>query len=219
MHRFPVSLHTSGLFYAIHWRWRAGRYTQGVASPNETEIKFRVDDLAALAGRLQRLGYQQVTPRTHEMNVLFDLPGRPLRARGDILRLRKYGDSWLLTHKGKTGDGSGPHKVRTETQTHVEDGKKMEAILRALQFEPVFRYEKFREEWKGSQGHVVIDETPIGNFAEIEGPAEWIDKVAQELGVKVTDYLTDTYAGLFFAWKQRTSSRATEMTFAAIAEG
>lgn len=219
MHRFPVSIHTSGLFYAIDWRGQAGRYTQGVASPNETEIKFRVDDLAALAGRLQRFGYQQVTPRTHEMNVLFDLPGRPLRARGDILRLRKYGDSWLLTHKGKTGDSSGPHKVRAETQTHVEDGKKMEAILRALQFEPVFRYEKFREEWKGSQGHVVIDETPIGNFAEIEGPAEWIDKVAQELGVKVTDYLTDTYAGLFFAWKQRTSSRATEMTFAAIAEG
>ena len=197
----------------------AGRYTQSVASPNETEIKFRVDDLAALASRLEGLGYQQVTPRTHEMNILFDLPGRPLRARGDILRLRKYGDSWVLTHKGKTGDESGRHKVRTETETHLEDGKKMEAILRALQFEPVFRYEKFRAEWKGDQGQVVIDETPIGTFAEIEGPAAWIDTVAHELGIRVTDYLTDTYAGLFFAWKQRTGSRATEMTFAAVAEG
>ena len=190
-----------------------------MASPNETEIKFRVDDLAALASRLEGLGYQQVTPRTHEMNVLFDLPGRPLRARGDILRLRKYGDSWVLTHKGKTADESGRHKVRTETETHIEDGNKMELILRALQFEPVFRYEKFRAEWKGGQGQVVIDETPIGNFAEIEGPAAWIDNVAHELGVRVTDYLTDTYAGLFFVWKQRTGSRATEMTFAAIAGG
>jgi len=190
-----------------------------VAAPNETEIKFRVDDLAALASRLERLGYQQVTPRTHEMNVLFDLPGRPLRARGDILRLRKYGDSWLLTHKGKAEGNSGRHKVRSETETHIEDGKKMETILRSLQFEPVFRYEKFRAEWKGDQGHVVIDETPIGNFAEIEGPAAWIDNAAQRLGIRVTDYLTDTYAGLFFAWKQRTGSRATEMTFAAIAAG
>ena len=196
-----------------------GRYTLIVTSLNETEIKFRVDDLAALAFQLQRLGYQQVTPRTHEMNVLFDLPGRPLRARGDILRLRQYGDSCVLTHKGKTGESSGVHKVRAETETHIEDGKKMEAILRALQFEPVFRYEKFRAEWKGDQGHVVVDETPIGNFAEIEGPAAWIDKVAQELGIRVKDYLTDTYAGLFFAWKQRTGSRATEMTFAAVAGG
>jgi adenylate cyclase class 2 len=93
----------------------------------------------------------------------------------------------------------------------------METILRALQFEPVFRYEKYRAEWKGDQGQVVIDETPIGNFAEIEGPAAWIDKVAQELGIRVTGYLTDTYAGLFFVWKQRTGSCATEMTFAAIA--
>ena len=190
-----------------------------MAAPNETEIKFRVEDLAALASRLERLGYQQVTPRTHEMNVLFDLPGRPLRARGDILRLRKYGDSWLLTHKGKAEGNSGRHKVRSETETHIEDGKKMETILRSLQFEPVFRYEKFRAEWKGDQGHVVIDETPIGNFAEIEGPAAWIDNAAQRLGIRVTDYLTDTYAGLFFAWKQRTGSRATEMTFAAIAAG
>jgi len=192
---------------------------KAVASPNETEIKFRVDDLAALASQLERLGYQQVTLRTHEMNVLFDLPGRPLRARGDILRLRKYGDSWVLTHKGKSSDHSDRHKVRTETETRLEDGKKMEAILRALQFEPVFRYEKFRAEWKGDQGHIVIDETPIGNFAEVEGPAEWIDKVAHELGIGVTDYLTDTYAGMFFTWKQRTGSRATEMTFAAIAGG
>lgn len=190
-----------------------------VASLNETEIKFRVEDLAALALQLQRLGYQQVTPRTHEMNVLFDLPGRPLRARGDVLRLRKYGDSWVLTHKGKIGESSGRHKVRAETETHIEDGKKMEAILGALQFESVFRYEKFRAEWKGDQGHVVVDETPIGNFAEIEGPAAWIDQVAQELGIRVTDYLTDTYAGLFFDWKQRTGSRATEMTFAAVAGG
>lgn len=187
-----------------------------MSSAPEVEIKFRVHDLDALNARLRQLGLQQLTPRTHEMNVLYDLPGHPLRARGDLLRLRKYGDSWVLTHKRKGGDSKGPHKTRIETETRVEDGAKMDGILRALQFEPSFRYEKFRAEWKDDHGHVVIDETPIGNFAEIEGPPEWIDSVAQELGVNRKDYITETYAGIFFDWKRKAKSKVNEMTFEAV---
>jgi adenylate cyclase class 2 len=183
---------------------------------HEIEIKFRISDLESLDRHLGKLGFQQVTPRTHEVNTLFDLPGRPLRARGDLLRLRKYGESWVLTHKSKSKEKDGPHKTRVETETRVEDGNKMEAILRGLQFEPCFRYEKFRAEWKGGPGHVVIDETPIGNFAEIEGPPEWIDSIARDLAIRREDYITETYAGLFFAWKHQTGSRAEEMTFEAV---
>jgi adenylate cyclase class 2 len=187
-----------------------------MSSSNEIEIKFRAGDIESLISRLCQLGLKQVTPRTHEMNTLFDLPGRPLRARGDLLRLRKYGESWVLTHKARGEETGGPHKTRIETETRVESGEKMEAILRALQFEPCFRYEKFRAEWKGEQGQVVLDETPIGNFAEIEGPPAWIDSVAHELGITPQDYITETYAGLFFAWKRQTGSLTKEMTFEAI---
>jgi adenylate cyclase class 2 len=183
--------------------------------PAEVEIKFRISDLASLVARLTQLELREVTPRTHEMNVLFDLPGRPLRARGEILRLRKYGETWVLTHKAKSKN-DGPHKSRIETETRVEGGEKMEAILRALQFEPSFRYEKFRAEWQGEQGHVLIDETPIGNFGEIEGPPEWIDTIASQLNLRREDYITQTYAGLFFDWKKSTGSQAEEMTFAAV---
>jgi adenylate cyclase class 2 len=62
----------------------------------------------------------------------------------------------------------------------------------------------------------VVDETPIGNFGEIEGRPRWIDRTARALGIQPADYITDTYAGLFFAWKRRTGSRASEMTFRAI---
>src|SRR5579859_6032971 len=120
-----------------------------MASSNETEIKFRIIDLPALVAKLREVGLVEITPRTHEMNILFDLPGRPLRAKGDLLRLRKYGDTWLLTHKARSTNQDGPHKVRVETETRVADGEKMEAILTALQFQPVFRYEKFRAEWAG----------------------------------------------------------------------
>lgn len=192
------------------------RYTLPMSSSDETEIKFKIADIEQLTRRLREFGFEQITPCTHEMNVLFDLPGRPLRARGDILRIRKYGDSWVLTHKAKGANNSGPHKVRVETETRVEDGTKLETILRALQFEPVFRYEKFRAEWKSGAGHVVIDETPIGNFGEIEGPADWIDQVARGIDLKPQDYITETYGGLFQTWKERTGSSANEMTFAAL---
>jgi adenylate cyclase class 2 len=189
-----------------------------MSSP-EVEIKFQIKDIAALVSQLQKLGLKEITPPTHELNILFDLPGQPLRARGEILRLRKYGEIWVLTHKAKSKSDGGPHKSRIETETRVEDGEKMEAILRALQFEPSFRYEKFRAEWKGEYGHVVIDETPIGNFGEIEGPPGWIDSVARQLGISPQDYITETYAGLFFSWKKRGGNAAKEMTFAAVKAG
>jgi len=185
-----------------------------MASNKEIEIKFQVDDPRALRRRLRAAGFRQITPRAHEMNTLYDLPGQTLRRRGELLRLRRYGKEWLLTHKAR--GKAGRHKMREETETRIGDGKKMDAILRALGFEPSFRYEKFRAEWDDGKGHVVIDETPIGNFGEIEGPSRWIDATARRLGIRRSDYITQNYAGLFQQWKQRTGSPAEEMTFKAV---
>jgi adenylate cyclase class 2 len=63
---------------------------------------------------------------------------------------------------------------------------------------------------------VVLDETPIGNVAEIEGPSRWIDRTAKKLGVKREDYSNASYATLFFEWKASTGSSAEEMTFKAV---
>jgi adenylate cyclase class 2 len=185
-----------------------------MASHREIEIKFRIDDVPALNRRLRKAGFRLVTPRTHEMNTLYDLPGQRLRKRGELLRLRKYGPDWLLTHKAR--GKAGRHKTRVETETKVADGDKMEAILRALGFAPTFRYEKFRAEWSDGKGQVVVDETPMGNFGEIEGPSRWIDRTAQALQVARSDYITTTYSELFFEWKKQSGSRSDEMTFSAV---
>ena len=185
-----------------------------MASNKEIEIKFQVDDLRELARQLRAAGFRQITPRTHEMNTLYDLPGQPLRRRGELLRLRRYGKEWLLTHKAK--GAAGRHKTREETETKTSDGQKMDTILRALGFEPSFRYEKFRAEWDDGKGHVVVDQTPIGNFGEIEGPSRWIDATARRLGIRRTDYITLNYAGLFQQWRHRTGTPAEEMTFKAV---
>jgi adenylate cyclase class 2 len=185
-----------------------------MAAHNEIEIKFRVDDVQALNRLLQSSGFRLLTPRIHEINTLYDLPGHILRKRGELLRLRKYGSEWVLTHKAK--GKAGRHKTRVENETKVADGGKMEAILRALGFAPSFRYEKFRAEWNDDKGHVVVDETPIGNFGEIEGPSRWIDRTAQHLQIPRRNYITATYTELFSQWKKQTKSPAIEMTFKAI---
>jgi adenylate cyclase class 2 len=177
----------------------------------EIEIKFHVADLRALGRSLRAAGFRIVTPRTNEMNTLYDLPGGVLRTRRQLLRLRKYGSAWTLTHK--SGGIKARHSSRVELETGVADGKKMNAILLALGYEPTFRYEKFRAEWTDGKGQVVVDETPIGNFCEIEGPPRWIDATAKKLGVTPTNYITKNYATLFTDWKQATQSPAQEMTF------
>jgi adenylate cyclase, class 2 len=180
-------------------------------TPQEVEIKFLVPDLKALAKKLKELGFRLETPSTHEVNTLYDLPGGELRRKGEILRLRKYGDKWKLTHKAKGKPGK--HKSRAEAETALTNGEQMDAILRAVGFLPVFAYEKFRSEWTDGQGQVVLDHTPIGDVAEIEGKSRWIDRTARTLGVESKNYITKSYGELFIDWKRKTECEAENMTF------
>jgi adenylate cyclase class 2 len=182
--------------------------------PNEIEIKFRAENLPALTRALKQAGFKQITRSTHELNTLYDLAGQKLRKRGELLRLRKYGETWVLTHKSK--GKTGRHKVRLELETRAENGQQMDAILRTLGYAPTFRYEKYRAEWSDGKGHVVLDETPIGSFGEIEGPSRWIDRTAKAFAITPSQYVTQTYAELFFEWKHTSGSKATEMTFRAL---
>ena len=180
----------------------------------EIEIKFRVGNLRAVVRKLRKAGFRMTTARTREMNTLYDLPGDVLRKHKELLRLRQYGSDWKLTHK--SGRKTGKHSSRRELETGVDDGRTTDLILRALGFAPSFRYEKFRAEWTDGKGQVVVDETPIGNFCEIEGPPRWIDATAKKLGVSRNEYITRNYATLFAEWKATSKRRAEEMTFKAI---
>jgi adenylate cyclase, class 2 len=187
--------------------------------PVETEIKFRVDDLAGLNRRLEAAGFKLQTPRAFESNVLYDTPDRGMRARTEILRIRNYEGRWTLTHKRLPQDGPGEdvHKHRIETETEVSDGDALAEVFVALGLVPSFRYEKWRAEWSDGQGHCVVDETPIGNYAELEGAPEWIDRVSARLGVDRSQYLTLSYGRLFEQWRQEHDCAAEDLTFAAVA--
>jgi len=186
----------------------------------ETEIKFQVDDLAAFAQRLQAAGFTLQTPRTFESNVLFDTPDRQMRSRTEILRIRNYGGRFILTHKRlpDSGPGADRHKHRIETETEIADGDALAQIFLSIGLAPAFRYEKWRTEWQQGHGHCVVDETPIGNYAELEGPPEWIDQVAARLGIDPAQYITLSYGRLFELWLQQHGVSARDLTFADVAQ-
>ena len=182
----------------------------------ETEIKFRVADPRAFSERLGAAGFHVETPRAFESNVLYDTPTRSMRARTEILRIREYAGRTTVTHKRlpDVGPGEDTHKHRIETETQVADGAALAGIFTSLGLTPAFRYEKFRTEWSDGEGHCVVDETPIGDFAELEGAAEWIDRAAGRLGVERGDYITLSYGRLFDQWRAERGSAAEDLTFA-----
>ncbi len=188
-----------------------------VSGKMETEIKVRLANRAAFTGQLPAMGFHLLTAETKERNVLFDTPENRLRQRGELLRIRQYGDRWILTYKAPAeNSAASAHKVRAETETEIEDGRPLAAIFERLGYCPIFVYEKLRTEWADNEGHIVVDVTPIGDFAELEGESEWIDRVAAKLGIPPAKYLKASYGQLFQEWKRATRHPATNMTFAEI---
>ena len=185
----------------------------------ETEVKFRVADAGQIELQLAAAGFHLDTPRSFESNTLYDTSTRELRSKHELVRIRNYAGSWLLTHKRipDSGVGEDRHKHRVETETTLSDGDALAQVFVSVGLAPVFRYEKWRTEWSDAQGHCVIDETPLGVFAELEGPSDWIDRMTVTLGVALEEQLTLSYGRLFELWKAETGSSANDLTFAALA--
>jgi adenylate cyclase class 2 len=181
----------------------------------EIELKFPVVDMRALRNAAVELGFTLVTERTFESNTLYDSADRTLRSRKQILRLRTYGGRCTVTHKRQSGSGDGDlrYKTRIETESVVEDCSALDEVFKQLGYAPVFRYEKYRTEWELGPGHLVVDETPIGIWAELEGPPEWIDAMLDGLGVASETCSTESYGKLFTNWKSATGSLAENLTF------
>ena len=115
-----------------------------------------------------------------------------------------------------TGPGEDTHKHRIETETEVADGEALARSFFSLGLVAAFRYEKWRTEWTDGEGHCVVDETPIGNYAELEGSPDWIDRAAARLGVTPAQYITLSYGRLFDQWREQHHSAAADLTFAAV---
>ncbi len=181
---------------------------------HETEVKIRLWSPAGILDRLRATGLAESVPRQFEANILFDTHDHSLRKQEMLLRLRQIGQKGIITWKGP-GD-PGPYKSRPELETAVGSVETLGQILSQLGFQPFFRYEKYRTEFVGNQaaGVVTLDETPIGTFLELEGPGDWIDQTAKQLGFSRPDYILESYGRLYLADCARRGVEPTNMTFA-----
>jgi len=161
----------------------------------EIEVKLKIDDLDFIRGKLERSGAALFKARHFEHNLLYDLPESALFRKRCALRLRKVGNKAFLTFKG-------PHlksrkfKVREEFETEVKNPQHMQKILRALGFRIVFRYQKYRTVYRKKKLIICIDETPIGNFIELEGERNHIVRFAESLGFTKPEFIKTDYIAM-----------------------
>lgn len=169
----------------------------------EIEVKFYVNDLAAVEESLLGLGCRLVEPKVFESNLRFDTPDGALTLERRVLRLRQPAPSGqpeaagVLTYKSPSQPGQ-EVTIRQEIEVVVDNLVTARHLLEALGYQVVVMYEKWRTIYRLGPVDVVLDELPYGNFVEIEGHnPEEIRTAARQLGLKWKARLELSYLGLF----------------------
>jgi adenylate cyclase class 2 len=165
----------------------------------EVEVKLAVGPIEPEMRRLEKLGGRLVHARSLEENVLLDLPERALGMRGAMLRVRKYGAEAALTYK-EFAPGPAGYKNRMEIEAAITEPHQLLRVLEFAGFRPIWRYMKYRTVFCVQDLKVLLDETPIGNYIELEGARESIDAFAARLGRGPSDYIPLSYRALYERW-------------------
>lgn len=174
----------------------------------EREIKLAFASVDEAREALRSAGAALRTPRRLQDDVLYDTVHGALRAKRSALRLRRDGDRAIVTFKGPAADG--PMKMREEIESGVDSGDAVAAMLGALGFEPCFRYQKYREEYRADGVVAAIDDTPAGVFVEIEGDERGILALASAIGRDPKDFIVDSY---YAVWVKAKGERPGDMVF------
>lgn len=162
----------------------------------EIEIKFEIDDPGTFRKKILAAGATLKKERYREENILYDFRSHELEHKIQALRLRLAGKKAFLTFKGAP-EKSRRFKIREEFETEVKNVKHLKCILKKLGLIPTFRYIKFRTVFQKGKLKICLDETPIGNFCELEGERSEIVRFARSLGVTNQDFIKLDYIQLF----------------------
>ncbi len=178
---------------------------------NETEVKLYVPNLEAVKSKLETAGAELTAPRVYERNVRYDNKERTLTPHGMVVRLRE--DTRVrLTYKD---DGTFENGVvsRFEAEVEVSDFDAMETILGKLGYTPYLTYEKYRTTYELDGAEVVLDEMPYGNFVEIEGEKDAIERIIQTLGLGDGKRFDGSYSTLFERVQKKLGLKFNDLTF------
>jgi len=182
----------------------------------EVEQKYRVTDLAAVAGRLDELNARW-EEAVEQVDTYFSHPARDFGQTDEALRIRQIGDANRVTYKGPKLDAT--TKTRREIEISFAPGEAAAAdyrhMLTALGFQPVAEVRKSRRsarvDWRDRQLEIALDQVDhVGTFVELEliadeadlDAARWaVASLAQRLGL--TDPQRRTYLELVLEAEQR----------------
>lgn len=148
----------------------------------EIEKKYRLDHQRRpkLIARLKELGAEFMR-EDFEENYLHR--GGLLDERNAVLRLRKIGDTVILTYKERIrSDDDIKHKIEYETE--VADVDAIENIIEKLGYRLDVVYEKRRQTWHFDKVEVVMDDLPFGLYMEIEGEIDDIEEAEKLLEIE-----------------------------------
>ena len=144
----------------------------------EVEQKFRPADSVQVSGRLLAL-HADGGPVVSQEDHYLAHPARDFAETNEALRLRRVGDSNVVTYKGPRRDG--PTKTREEVEIAFANGAEALAgarrLFEALGFLPVAIVRKSRTpyhlDWKGRPMEVALDVVDgLGTFVEVETIAD-----------------------------------------------
>ena len=162
----------------------------------EKEIKLKIKNIDEIIKKIEEKGAKLTQERHFEDNFLLDFPDNSLYKKGIALRIRITEEKNLLTFKGKKRKSS-LFKIRDEWETEIKDANSLFMIMKNIGLEIKFRYQKFRTIYRKNNLKITIDETPIGNFIELEGEEKEIKDFAGELGFSEKNFIKMDYVEIF----------------------
>ena len=163
-------------------------------------------------------------------------PGRGVAARAALER-RARADAMLFPPRGAQraivtlkappedpgdgGKGAGApalngYKVRREVEFEVSDSRHFRELMQALGYRPAFYYEKIRTVYRSRRLPdvvITLDETPVGNFLEIEGHPAAIDRARTALGYRPEEAILLSYGAIYAAHCAAGGREAGDMLF------
>ncbi len=194
------------------------RHMIPVTSPYEIEVKLRFNSLDAFARA--GIALEIETARHFEDNWLLDSTDQYLSERASILRVRSSAGRGAITYKEKA-DGAAPasqFKKRIEIETVIDEPESAVTIFERLGYRKWFRYQKYRTVYRatlpcGSKLRVMVDETPLGPFVELEGEEEVIARAVKLLGVTPAEYVLESYLAIQAEHCRRQGKPLEDMIF------
>lgn len=165
----------------------------------EIEVKLACTTLDPLLSAGLKLSIEK--PRYFEDNWLFDFADGRLFKQGAALRVRLANGDGLVTYKGMAqNSATSPLKVREEIESAVEDPEQLVTLFERLGFHRCFRYQKYRTDYRtridDHQLTVTFDETPMGNFIEIEGDEPGVLLLMSAAGFRLEEIIRESYPEL-----------------------